>query len=84
MPITNVDALQRFNANAGTDISRWLSKSMVTYESDEKGLIDYGVEVATNLCERLREMGASGLHSYALNRWGASSRICRNLGFLET
>ena len=83
MPITNVEALQRFSAKAGADIPRWLAKSMATYVSDEKGLIDYGVEVVTNLCERLLEMGAPGLHFYTLNRWGASSRICRNLGFLE-
>ena len=83
MPITNVEALQRFSAKAGADIPRWLAKSMATYMSDEKGLIDYGVEVVTKLCERLLEMGAPGLHFYTLNRWGASSRICRNLGFLE-
>jgi methylenetetrahydrofolate reductase (NADPH) len=83
MPITNVEALQRFSAKAGADIPRWLAKSMATYMSDEKGLIDYGVEVVTKLCKRLLEMGAPGLHFYTLNRWGASSRICRNLGFLE-
>ena len=47
MPITNVDALQRFNAKAETDIPRWLPKSMATYASDEKGLIDYGFEIVT-------------------------------------
>ena len=83
MPITNVEALQRFSAKAGADIPRWLAKSMAIYASDEKGLIDYGVEVVTKLCERLLEIGAPGLHFYTLNRWGASSRICRNLGFLE-
>ena len=83
MPITNVEALQRFSAKAGADIPRWLAKSMAIGVSDEKGLIDYGVEVVTKLCERLLELGALGLQFSTLNRWGASSRICRNLGLLE-
>ena len=83
MPITNVEALQRFSAKAGADIPRWLAKSMAIGVSDEKGLIDYGVEVVTKLCERLLELGALGLNFSTLNRWRASSRICRNLGLLE-
>ncbi|HBX01616.1 MAG TPA: methylenetetrahydrofolate reductase [NAD(P)H], partial [Gammaproteobacteria bacterium] len=62
---------------------RWLAKSMSSYASDDKGLVDFGVEVVTKLCERLLELGAPGLHFYTLNRWGASSQLCRNLGFLE-
>ena len=83
MPITNIDSLQRFSAKAGADIPRWLSKSMAGYADDEKGLVSFGVEVVTNLCEKLLTMGAPGLHFYTLNRWGASSQICRNLGFPE-
>ena len=83
MPITNIDALQRFSAKAGADIPRWLGKSMASYANDEKGLVSFGVDVVTNLCEKLLQMGAPGLHFYTLNRWGASSQICRNLGFPE-
>ena len=83
MPITNIDALHRFSAKAGADVPRWLGKSMSSYVDDEKGLIAYGVEVVTKLCERLQQLGAPGLHFYTLNRWGASRQICLNLGFLE-
>ena len=83
MPITNISALQRFSAKAGADIPRWLMKSMSDYASDEKSLVAFGVDVVTKLCERLLQIGAPGLHFYTLNRWGASSQICRNLGFLE-
>jgi methylenetetrahydrofolate reductase (NADPH) len=84
MPITNIDALERFSAKAGADIPRWLSKSMATHAGHEKDLIAFGADIVTNLCEKLLQMGAPGLHFYTLNRWGASSQICRNLGFLET
>ncbi len=83
MPITNIDSLQRFSAKAGADVPRWLSKSMASFADDDEGLISFGVDVVTNLCEKLLQMGAPGLHFYTLNRWGASSRICRNLGFPE-
>ena len=83
MPITNIESLERFSAKAGADIPRWLSKSMAGYADDDKGLVSFGVDVVTNLCEKLLQMGAPGLHFYTLNRWGASSQICRNLGFPE-
>ena len=83
MPITNIDSLQRFSAKAGADVPRWLSKSMASFADDDEGLISFGVDVVTNLCEKLLQMGAPGLHLYTLNRWGASSRICRNFGFPE-
>ena len=83
MPITNIDSLQQFSAKAGADIPRWLRKSMASYANDEKGLVSFGVDVVTNLCEKLLQMGAPGLHFYTLTRWGASSQICRNLGFPE-
>ena len=70
MPITNIDALQRFIAKARAYNPSWLAKAMATYASDERGLIDYGVEVLTKLCERLLELGAPGLHSYKQKKDG--------------
>ena len=40
----NINALQRFSAKAGADIPRWSAKSMSCYASDDKGLVDFGVE----------------------------------------
>lgn len=84
MPITNIGALESFSAKAGADIPRWLAKSMMSHAQDEKGLAAFGVEVVTRLCETLLHMGAPGLHFYTLNRWGATSSICRNLGYPQT
>jgi methylenetetrahydrofolate reductase (NADPH) len=41
---------------------------MSSYASDDKGLVDFGVEVVIKLCEGLLELGAPGLHFYTLNR----------------
>mgnify|MGYP005991992915 CR=1 FL=1 len=67
-----------YNAEA---IPRWLDHALKDKQHDEAELSKFGVEIVTRLCERLFELGAPGLHFYTLNRWGASSRICANLGF---
>jgi methylenetetrahydrofolate reductase (NADPH) len=81
MPITNYASLIRFSGKAGADIPRWLDHALRDKQHDEAELSKFGVEIVTRLCERLFELGAPGLHFYTLNRWGASSRICANLGF---
>ena len=77
MPITNYESLMRFSAKCGADIPRWLDHAL-----QEKGedIIKFGVEVVTRICERLQQFGAPGFHFYTLNRWGATTRICENLG----
>lgn len=80
MPITNYASLIRFSGKAGADIPRWLDHALQDKQHDEADLTKFGVEIVTRLCERLFELGAPGLHFYSLNRWGASSRICANLG----
>ncbi len=81
MPITNYSALVRFSKKAGADIPRWLDKQLSQREQDSPDLVSFGIEVVSKLCERLIALGAPGLHFYTLNRWGASTRICQNLGY---
>ncbi len=79
MPITNAESLFRFAGKVGADVPRWLRYEIEEIH-DENDLRDFGVEVVSRLCETLMGMGAPGLHFYTLNRWGASTRICSNLG----
>ncbi len=79
MPITNAESLFRFSEKAGADLPRWLRYAMADSSNDDD-LSKFGVDVVTRLCERLFELGAPGLHFYTLNRWGATRRICANLG----
>lgn len=80
MPITNYASLCRFSEKAGADIPRWLDRAMAQRQDSDEELGKFGVEVVTRLCERLIELGAPALHFYTLNRWGATTKVCANLG----
>ena len=40
----------------------------------------FGLDVVTELCERLLKGGAPGLHFYCMNQSALTSEICRRLG----
>ncbi len=80
MPLTNFTNFVRFSRGCGADIPRWIYKHLEAYRDDEPSLREFGVEVVTRLCRELLAEGVPGLHFYTLNRWGAATRICENLG----
>lgn len=80
MPITNYRGLVRFSNICGADIPRWILKHLESYEHDPSSLKSFGDEVVTNLCQRLLDGGAPGLHFYTLNQSLPTIRIWRNLG----
>jgi len=80
MPITNSTQLMRFSEACGADIPRWIRLRLQAFGDDAASIKSFGLDVVTDLCERLRDMGAPGLHFYTLNQAGASLEICRRLG----
>ena len=81
MPITNHERLVRFSDACGAEIPRWIRKRLETFGDDTNGLIEFGAEVVTRLCEQLLAGGAPGLHFYTLNQSEPSARLCNALGF---
>lgn len=79
MPINNVDGLLKMSSQCKAEIPRWLEYSLKN-RTDSKDLNRFCADVVTKLCEKLIAMGAPGLHFYTLNRWGATSKICHQLG----
>lgn len=80
MPLTNFTNFVRFSQGCGADVPRWLYKHLEAYREDERALFEFGVDVVTRLCRDLIAAGVPGLHFYTLNRWGATTRICENIG----
>ncbi|MDD5033521.1 MAG: methylenetetrahydrofolate reductase [NAD(P)H] [Methylococcaceae bacterium] len=80
MPITNYSQLSRFSEGCGAEIPRWIRKRLEVFGDDRPSIRAFGLEVVTDLCRRLLERGAPGLHFYTLNQAEASLAIWENLG----
>ncbi len=80
MPITNIKNLARFSEMCGADIPRWLRLRLEAYGDDIQSLRAFGLDVTTELCRRLLEAGAPGLHFYSMNQVAATRTIWTNLG----
>ncbi len=79
MPITNYTQLARFSDACGAEIPRWLRKRLEGYGDDLDSLREFGLEVTTELCRRLLEGGAPGLHFYTMNQTGPTVKVWENL-----
>jgi methylenetetrahydrofolate reductase (NADPH) len=80
MPIYNYTQLARFSNVCGAEIPRWLRLRLEGYGDDMASLRALGLDVVTDLCEKLLAGGAPGLHFYTLNQSGIISNIAERLG----
>lgn len=80
MPITNYANLARFSTNCGAEIPRWMRQRLQSFGDDSESIKEFGTEVVTQLCEKLLEGGAPGLHFYTMNQYAPVSAIWNNLG----
>ena len=81
MPITNYSQLMRFSEMCGAEVPRWVAKRLESFGDDKEAIRAFGLDVVTQLCERLIKEGAPGLHFYTLNGATATKAICERLGY---
>jgi methylenetetrahydrofolate reductase (NADPH) len=79
MPINNYTQLSRFSEMCGAEIPRWLRKRLETFGDDRESIQALGIEVVSELCQRLLDHGAPGLHFYTMNQSAPTLRIFDNL-----
>jgi methylenetetrahydrofolate reductase (NADPH) len=79
MPITNYSQLTRFSDMCGAEIPRWIRLKLASFGDDTASIKAFGLDVVTELCERLLAGGAPGLHFYTLNQAAATMEICKRL-----
>lgn len=80
MPIANFSKIARFSDACGAEIPRWMRKKFESLGDDAAAVRAFGLDVVTELCERLLAQGAPGLHFYTLNQAGLTTTICQRLG----
>lgn len=79
MPITNYSKLARFSDACGAELPRWIRKQLEAYGDDSRSIQAFGEQVISEMCERLLEGGAPGLHFNTLNQADPSLAIWKNL-----
>ncbi len=79
MPITNYSKLARFSDACGAEIPRWVRKQLEAYGDDSDSIRAFGEQVVSEMCERLLQGGAPGLHFYSMNLAAPSLAIWNNL-----
>ncbi len=80
MPIMKFSQLARFSDLCGAEIPRSIRKILESYGDDNESVQAFGLDVVTQLCERLLAGGAPGLHFYTLNQSAPSVEIWKRLG----
>jgi methylenetetrahydrofolate reductase (NADPH) len=79
MPITQYAQLFRFSEMCGADIPRWLRKRLESFGDDKESIQAFGLDVVSDLCQRLLDGGAPGLHFYTMNQSAPTLAILENL-----
>ena len=80
MPITNYSQLMRFSDMCGAEIPRWIRLKLASYGDDTEAIKAFGLDVVTDLCERLLAGGVPGMHFYTLNQAAATTALWKRLG----
>jgi methylenetetrahydrofolate reductase (NADPH) len=79
MPIGRFSQLARFSDACGAEIPRWIRKKLEGYGDDVESIREFGLDVVTDLCQRVLDQGAPGLHFYTLNQAGLTTAIWQRL-----
>ena len=75
MPITNYTQLMRFSDMCGAEIPRWIRLKLASFGDDSASIKAFGLDVVSQLCERLLAGGAPGLHFYSMNQSVATTAL---------
>ena len=79
MPFHNYARIAQFALRDGIEIPRWVALKMEGFMDDTASIRAFGVDVVTELCERLIKGGAPGLHFYTMNQAPLTAEICKRL-----
>ncbi|NNM45216.1 methylenetetrahydrofolate reductase [NAD(P)H] [Knoellia koreensis] len=79
MPVTNFKQVARMSQLMGTPLPRAVVERLERVAGDPAATREVGVQIATELAERMLSEGAPGLHFITMNRSTATLEVHRNL-----
>lgn len=80
LPITNGKGFTRMAELSGTPIPEEIRLRVSELGEDAAGIRSYGIELATELAEKLLALKVPGLHFYTMNNASSMMEIAKNLG----
>ena len=80
MPIVSFSKLARFSDACGAELPRWMRRKFEGLGDDVDAIRAFGLDLVSELCERLLKGGAPGLHFYSMNQSRLTLEICNRLG----
>jgi methylenetetrahydrofolate reductase (NADPH) len=82
MPVTNLGQVQRFAALTGAELPVAVRQRLSDVAGDPAAVRQVGVDLAVELCRRLLDGGAPGLHFFTLNASTATLQVIGRLGLV--
>ncbi len=79
MPIASFSKLARFSESCGAEIPQWMRRRFEAYGDDAESIRAFGLDVVSQLCERLLAGGAPSLHFYTLNQANLTTALIERL-----
>jgi len=79
MPIVSFSKLARFSDACGAELPRWMRRKFEGLGDDAEAIRAFGLDIVTELCDRLLTGGAPGLHFYSMNQSALTLEVCRRL-----
>jgi methylenetetrahydrofolate reductase (NADPH) len=79
MPFHNYGRIAQFAQRDGIEIPRWVQMKMEGFMDDTASIRAFGLDVVTQLCERLIAGGVPSIHFYTLNQSALTLELCRRL-----
>jgi methylenetetrahydrofolate reductase (NADPH) len=80
MPVTSFAQVRRMAKMSGTPLPASVVSRLEAVADDPEAVREVGVQIATELSQRLLAEGAPGLHFYTMNRSLATLKVYANLG----
>jgi methylenetetrahydrofolate reductase (NADPH) len=80
MPVTSFAQVRRMAKMSGTPLPPSVVSRLEAVADDPDAVREVGVQIATELSQRLLAEGAPGLHFYTMNRSLATLKVYANLG----
>jgi methylenetetrahydrofolate reductase (NADPH) len=84
LPFLSAEQIKRFTGLCGAQLGDGLRRRLESLAHDDEAVRQLGVEVCTEICERLLSHGVPGIHLYCLNRVPSCSEVLHNLGLAKS